>query len=202
MKFFLSLLGFMTMSIFASDWAFANDWRDWVAQGQMLPETPYLWVSVSEQKMFYKQQDQVLATYPISTAEKGIGNRSGSLQTPVGLHRVAERFGAGAALGTWFKARQSTGRIVEILTEPKKADGDYVTTRILWLQGLEAGVNQGRDAEGNVVDSYRRYIYIHGTPEEGLIGQPASHGCIRMLNADVIELFEKVPTGTLVYIAR
>lgn len=196
MKIFLSLLCFMTMNIFASDW------RDWVAQGQMSPDAPYLLVSVSEQKMFYKQQDEILATYPVSTAEKGVGNHSGSLQTPLGLHRVAERFGEGAAIGTWFKGRQSTGRIVEILTEPKKADGDYVTTRILWLQGLEPGVNQGRNTEGIVVDSYRRYIYIHGTPEEGLIGQPASHGCVRMLNADVIELFEKVPTGTLVYIAR
>ncbi len=187
--------------IIAMNASFANDWRQWVADGQLLPEMPYLWVSVSEQKMFYKQKDTILVSYPISTAEKGIGNRSGSLQTPLGLHRVAERFGEGAALGTWFKARQNTGRVVEILTEPKKAGGDYVTTRILWLQGLEPGINQGHDAAGNVVDSYRRYIYIHGTPEEGLIGQPASHGCVRMLNADVIELFEKVPVGTLVYIA-
>jgi lipoprotein-anchoring transpeptidase ErfK/SrfK len=189
------------LALFAMSHSFASDWRQWVAEGRMLPEMPYLWVAVSEQKMFYKQQDKILATYPVSTAEKGIGSRAGSLQTPMGLHRVAERFGEGAALGTWFKARQSTGRVVEILTEPKKADGDYVTTRILWLEGLEPGINQGRDAQGQVVDSYRRYIYIHGTPEEGLIGQPASHGCVRMLNADVIELFEKVPVGTLVYIA-
>jgi len=101
-------------------------------------------------------------------------------------------------LGAIFKARQNTGRIAQILTgADERSTADNVTTRILWLDGLEPGVNKG----GNV-DSYERYIYIHGTDEEGRLGNPASHGCIRMRNADVIDLFNRVDEDTLVVITQ
>lgn len=111
----------------------------------------------------------------------------------MGLHRVAEKIGEGAAVGAVFLGRKPTGEVVL----PGSADPgrDAITTRILWLEGLEDGLNAG-----GTVDTRSRYIYIHGTPHEGQIGSPASRGCVRMRNADVIELFERTPTGTHVLI--
>jgi lipoprotein-anchoring transpeptidase ErfK/SrfK len=154
-----------------------------------------LLVSVAEQKLYVYRNHTLHAEYRISTATKGTGSKKGSDKTPLGAHRVSERFGDGARPGTIFKARQNTGKIADIITEDKDIPQDYVTTRILWLDGLEKGKNKG----GNV-DSHSRYIYIHGTPEEGLIGRPASHGCIRMYNKDVISLFNMTPLDSLVYI--
>jgi len=116
----------------------------------------------------------------------------------LGAHFIREKFGDNAPLGTQFKGRQSTGYIPPILSSPEQtSDDDYITSRILWLSGLEAGYNQGGD-----VDSYKRYIYIHGTDEEGRLGTPASHGCIRMANQDIIDLYAEVSTDTLVYIIK
>ncbi len=154
-------------------------------------------VDVSSQMLSLYRGDQQLGSWPISTSQFGIGNRLNSQQTPLGVHRVARKIGAGAPLGTLFRARRDTGRTVTILKDDRAADGDYVTSRILWLKGLEPGVNQGPG-----VDSFHRYIYIHGTAEEGRIGRPASHGCIRMRNRDVIDLFQQVPDGALVEIRR
>jgi hypothetical protein len=118
-----------------------------------------------------------------------------SLGTPRGLHEIAERIGAGQPAGTVFKSRVPTGRhFSEIPTE--EADRfNLITSRILWLRGLEPGANLG----GNV-DSYRRYIYIHGTQREDRIGKPNSAGCILMRNLDIIELYEEVRAGDLVWI--
>ena len=135
--------------------------------------------------------------WPVSTSSYGVGSAAGSNRTPLGRHRVSEVFGAGAALGTIFEARRDTGRIATITTDDTDAEVDRVTTRLLWLEGLEPGRNRGAG-----VDSKQRYIYIHGTPEEGLIGRPASHGCIRMKNADVVELFDLVGVGTPVTIVE
>jgi len=106
---------------------------------------------------------------------------------------IAQKIGDGAPLNTIFKSRKNTGKIADI---DQQSDEDYVTSRILWLKGLEPGHNAGPG-----VDSFARYIYIHGTHEENLIGQPASHGCIRMRNQDVLELFERVQEGTEVLIS-
>lgn len=152
-------------------------------------------VDISEQKMAVFQGQQLIREYRISAATKGAGNQAGSDQTPLGAHRIAEKLGDGAPLGAIFKARRDTGTVADIITQPIDVPTDHVTTRILWLDGLEPGKNKG-----GKVDSKNRYIYIHGTPEEGLIGRPASHGCIRMYNAEVIELYNLLPTGTLVYI--
>ncbi len=151
-------------------------------------------VDVRSQWLYLFESGELVGHFPVSTAERGVGNREGSLQTPLGLHRVDEKIGAEAPRGMIFRGRQPTGELAEILEGPdERAARDDVTTRILWLQGLEPGVNQGGD-----VDSKQRYIYIHGTPEEGRIGRPASHGCVRMTNADVITLFDRVQEGALV----
>jgi lipoprotein-anchoring transpeptidase ErfK/SrfK len=153
-------------------------------------------VDAAAQKMLLVENGKQVGEWVISTAEKGIGSTKGSDQTPLGAHRIAEKIGAGAALGTIFKSRQNTGQLVEILTAPNAdSPDDYVTSRIMWLDGLEPGVNKG----GNV-DSHERFIYIHGTGEEGRLGKPASHGCIRMRNKDVMDLFDRVRENTLVYI--
>lgn len=154
-------------------------------------------VDVGKQSMSIYQGDQKLGEFPVSTATKGVGSKAGSDKTPLGAHRISQKFGDDARKGTIFQARQNTGAIADIITEPKDIPTDYVTTRVLWLDGLEPGKNKG----GNV-DSQSRFIYIHGTPEEGLIGKPASHGCIRMKNDDVIKVYQLLDTDTLVYIGE
>jgi len=118
-----------------------------------------------------------------------------SLGTPVGLHAIADRIGAGQPPGTVFKGRVPTGHHFSELPE-HNSDSNLITSRILRLRGLEPSVNQGGD-----VDSYSRYIYIHGTNHEDRIGRPASAGCILMRNLDIIELFEEVRSGDLVWIS-
>ena len=144
------------------------------------------------------QRMYLVEGWVISTAANGTGSEKGSDKTSLGLHKISEKIGDGAPLGAIFKARQNTGKQVEILTAPgADSKDDYVTSRIMWLEGLEPGVNKGGD-----VDSKERYIYIHGTGEEGKLGTPASHGYIRMKNADVINLFNRVDENTLVYITQ
>jgi hypothetical protein len=128
--------------------------------------------------------------FPCSTSRFGIGQTEGSNGTPLGLHRIVEKIGAGLMAGTVFKSRQVAGHT----SQPAFADAK-ITTRILWLEGLEPGFNRG----GNV-DSHMRYIYIHGTADQKSIGQPASHGCIHLADADLIPIFELLPGGTLVWI--
>lgn len=152
-------------------------------------------VEVAAQHLSLYRAGERVGQWPVSTSEFGIGNRRNSQRTPVGVHRIARKIGDDAPLGTLFRARRNTGRTVTILEDDRRADGDYVTTRILWLEGLEPGINKGPG-----IDSFERYIYIHGTAEEGRIGRPASHGCVRMRNRDVIDLFDQVPAGTLVEI--
>ena len=150
-------------------------------------------VDPSQQRLWLLASGAPVASWPCSTSRHGLGCREGSHRTPVGLHRVAEKIGEGAAVGAVFLGRKPTGEVVL----PGSADPgrDAITTRILWLEGLEDGLNAG-----GTVDTRSRYIYIHGTPHEGQIGSPASRGCVRMRNADVIELFERTPTGTHVLI--
>lgn len=155
-------------------------------------------VDATTQELLLLEAGQVAGRWVISTAEAGLGSRKGSNQTPLGVHRLAQKIGDGAPLGTVFKARQNTGRVAKILTAPGARSGeDNVTTRVMWLDGLEPGLNKGGE-----VDSYQRYIYIHGTDEEGRLGAPASHGCIRMRNQDVADLYERVREDTLVVIAQ
>ena len=156
---------------------------------------PMILVDISEQELYVYNKKNLKKLYPISSAAKGAGNEMDSEQTPVGIHIVKEKFGKDAPFGSIFVGRQATGEIADIVHAPIDYRNDHVTSRILWLSGLEEGKNK----LGNV-DSYQRFIYIHGTAEEGLIGRKASHGCIRMLNKDVIKLFDQLSTGSLVYI--
>jgi lipoprotein-anchoring transpeptidase ErfK/SrfK len=152
-------------------------------------------IDISEQRLYLIQNSTVKASYAVSTSKYGEGSIENSLKTPLGYHIVKEKIGEGAKKNTIFKSRINTRRPAEIIKEYKDSDDDFVTSRIMWLDGQEEGKNKGGS-----VDSYRRYIYIHGTHEEGLIGSKASHGCIRMFNADAIELFDRIEIGTKVLI--
>ncbi len=153
-------------------------------------------VSVDQQKLWHFRGSD-LETYVVSTARAGRGCVQDSQQTPTGLHRVCEKFGEGAAPGMVFKARQATGKLASEWPTP---EDNLITSRILWLDGLEPGHNQGADAMGRVVDTRRRFVYIHGTNQADKLGQPNSHGCVLLSDADVIRLFEQVPVGTPVLI--
>jgi len=149
-----------------------------------------LTVSIANQTVSLFEQNKLVKQSPCSTSRFGIGQIEGSQQTPLGLHRIAEKIGAGKRAGTVFKARQVVGHT----SQPEFADAK-ITTRILWLEGLEDGFNRG----GNV-DSHARYIYIHGTANQSSIGKPASCGCIHLADADLIPLFDLLSSGTLVWI--
>lgn len=157
----------------------------------------YMYVSVKYQRLYLIVNDSTIRKYSISTAKKGIGCKANSNKTPSGLHTIKRKIGEDVPFGGILESRMYTGKVAKILTEKKNASRDYVTTRIMWLQGEEPGLNKGRN-----MDSYNRYIYIHGTPEEGFIGEPASHGCVRMKNKDVIELFSLVDEGTPILILK
>jgi hypothetical protein len=154
-------------------------------------------VSVSEQRLFLYERGKRKKEYPVSTSRFGVGNRDGSHMTPLGLHRIIEKIGANVPAGTIFKARRPTNRIARIYKSKITLPYDLVTTRILRLEGLEPGVNKGFG-----IDTLQRYIYIHGTHEEGMIGRPASIGCVRMTNEDVIDLFNEIPENSLVLIVE
>jgi L,D-transpeptidase YbiS len=139
----------------------------------------------------------VLQWWPVSTASKGAGEVSGSYCTPRGEHVVRAKIGAGQAENTVFVRRRPTGECYSADLEAANPDRDWILTRILWLSGCEPG----RNRLGNV-DTMRRYIYIHGSPDSAVMGEPGSHGCIRMRNADIVELFDRVPVGTLVTISE
>ncbi len=155
------------------------------------PHEPYLVVSVEAQTLFVCREDTIVERYDCSTSRFGNGNRENSLKTPLGIHRIREKFGAGAPPGRVFRDREDTGEDWD-----HKQNGDnLILTRILRLEGLEEGINKGAG-----VDSYERYIYIHGTGREDRIGTPLSHGCVCLRNLDVVRLFDTVTEGTIVYI--
>ena len=142
----------------------------------------YIEVDISEQRLYLIENSLIKASYPISTSKYGEGSIENSFKTPLGEHSIKEMIGEEAEINTIFTSRINTKRSATIINQFEDTDNDYVTSRIIWLDGEEEGFNKG----GNV-DSFQRYIYIHGTHEEGLIGTKASHGCIRMFNYDVIE---------------
>jgi lipoprotein-anchoring transpeptidase ErfK/SrfK len=152
-------------------------------------------VDLRAQRLELREGSRVVAAYPVSTSAKGAGEREGSEQTPRGLHEIRAKIGARAPSGAVFVERRPTGEICTLEMVQAEPQRDWILSRILWLRGREVGKNRLGE-----VDSMRRCIYIHGTPDEASIGTAASHGCIRMRNADVIELFDLVGAGTLVEI--
>jgi len=158
----------------------------------LTPTKHVLIVNVATQSVSLFADGKLVRKMPASTSLFGIGQVEGSNCTPLGLHRIAEKIGDGERPGTVFKSR----RVIGHTSSPEFAEAK-ITTRILWLEGLEPGFNHG----GNV-DSHARYIYIHGTADQRSVGGPASHGCIHLADGDLISLFELLDSGTLVWIVE
>jgi hypothetical protein len=152
-----------------------------------------LLVRIGVSTLQFYRQDNLVKSYAVSTSRRPPSNVKNSLGTPRGLHEIAERIGGGQPAGMVFDSRVPTGRHFSELPDP---EAGLITTRILWLRGLEPGVNLGGD-----VDTYERYVYIHGTSREDRIGSPQSAGCVLMRNLDIIELYDEVRAGDLVLIA-
>jgi len=147
------------------------------------------------QKVKQLKNHQVNKSYSISTALKGIGQNKNSFQTPIGTHYIRAKIGKGLPALSIFEVRRPTGRIWNKEDSESHPNQDWILSRILWLSGKELGVNRLGS-----VDTMQRFIYIHGTPDESQLGKPFSHGCIRMANDDVIELFDLVSAGTIIHI--
>ncbi|OED42481.1 hypothetical protein AB833_06925 [Chromatiales bacterium (ex Bugula neritina AB1)] len=154
----------------------------------------WLLVEIETQQLRYFEQLEETSRFPVSTSWRGAGCRNGTFCTPLGWHRVVKKIGDGCKPGTIFSGRVA-GAVASSLKSD--ADDDLITSRILWLDGLQPGYNRGGE-----VDSRSRYIYIHGTTQEHLIGRAESHGCIRMRNDHVIELFDQTKVDVPVYISQ
>jgi L,D-transpeptidase YbiS len=154
-------------------------------------------VSIAEQRLQLREAESVLMDVAIATAKNGPGERYGSECTPRGWHQIRAKIGAGAELNTVFKGRRPTGEIYSPALRQRFPGRDWILTRILWLSGLEPGKNRLGD-----VDTMRRYIYLHGCPDEDELGVPGSHGCVKLRNTDVVRLFDQVDIGTRVYIGE
>jgi lipoprotein-anchoring transpeptidase ErfK/SrfK len=154
-----------------------------------------LFVGANRQKMYLIMNNELVRTFDVSTSKYGCGQEYASKRTPLGLHKISAKIGKNFPIGGIIIGSVYTGKIAPIETNPISTGVDELTTRALKLTGTENGLNKGGKN-----DSHRREIYIHGTPEEGLIGTPASHGCIRMRNKDVIELFDLVKENFYVLI--
>lgn len=161
-----------------------------------MSDKKHIEISIAEQTLRLFEGDHCSHSYPVSTARNGAGERENSFCTPRGAHLIAEKIGAGARVGAVFVGRRPTGEIYSPDLRQAAPDRDWILTRILWLAGIEDGRNRGGD-----VDSYNRYIYIHGAPDDVEMGVPGSRGCIRMRNNDIIELFEQVTVNTPVLIS-
>ncbi len=153
-------------------------------------------VSILQQTLTVFDGTQILAHFSISTAANGAGCQKNSGCTPTGQHIIRAKIGEGAPISSVFVGRRATGEICSPELMAEFPNRDWILTRILWLSGTEVGVNRLGD-----VDTMQRYIYIHGTPDAVALGQPGSHGCIRMRNTDVIALFNMVPVGTPIHIS-
>jgi Uncharacterized protein conserved in bacteria len=153
-------------------------------------------ISITNQELILRDDSGVIKTYKISTSKFGEGSTENSFKTPLGKHEIKKMIGKDVIIGGRFIGRVHTGEVFPIYSDQEiYVKEDVVQSRILWLSGLEDNINKGIG-----VDSFARYIYIHGTPEEWLLGNKASKGCIRMSNKDVIELFDKVHEGMIVNI--
>lgn len=152
-------------------------------------------IDIAHQRLSVYSAGQLLQDYAISTAKNGIGQENGSGCTPVGEHTIRVKVGADSPIGTVFVGRRPTGEVFTPELAALYPNRDWILTRILWLSGREPGLNRC-----GTVDTLRRYIYIHGCPDDASMGVAESHGCIRMRNEDVIDLFDRVRVGTVVRI--
>ena len=153
----------------------------------------FIYVDINKQKLFLLDNRVTIKKYNISTSKRGVGNKSNSLQTPEGLHKIKSKYGQGVPIGGILDHRKFNGEIASINLDTTSTAIDIICTRVIRIIGLEDGVNKGGD-----VDTYIRKIYLHGTNEEGLIGKESSHGCIRMKNQDIVDLFDRVNKDMLI----
>ena len=160
-----------------------------------MTDEPYIEIDLSSQQLTWLGGQDEMRCYPVSTAKNGAGELLDSECTPRGRHRIEEKIGAGEQANTVFVGRRPTGETYDPQFGADNPSRDWILTRILWLGGTEQGVNSGGKC-----DSKSRYIYIHGTPDETEMRIPGSRGCVRMRNADIIELFDLVEVGTRVEI--
>lgn len=163
------------------------------------PTHNILVVDTKQQKLVILEKNIIKKSYTISTGKRGVGQRINTFRTPQGLHRVNEKIGAGVPRYGIFHRRQYIGAA----WKPQKRQAhkkDYICTRILRLEGLQPGLNKGKDRLGRVIDTETRAVYIHGTTMEWKLGQPSTKGCVHMSADDVIKLYNEVPEGTLVWI--
>lgn len=158
-------------------------------------DTKSIEIDLSSQVLLLKSGTGIIKSYPVSTARNGPGEKQDSECTPRGRHVIAGKIGAGCVPNTVFVGRTPTGELYTPELRRQFPERDWIVTRILWLRGCEPGINQGGEQ-----DTYRRYIYIHGAPDDVSMGRPGSRGCIRMRNSDVVELFDLVETNTEVMI--
>ena len=163
------------------------------------PADRWLAVRIATQTMQLFRGSELVRSYVISTSKRPPSNVKDSLGTPRGLHAIAEKIGADQPPGMVFKSRVPTGRHFHELPDAE-THPNLITSRILWLRGLESGVNQGVNAAGESVDTHARYVYLHGTNHEDRLGTPQSAGCVLMGNLDIIALYDEVRTGDLVWI--
>jgi len=152
-------------------------------------------IDIAKQELCLLQGDSLLASYAISTAKNGVGQKMGSECTPVGQHIIRAKIGGKAPENTVFVGRRETGEIFSEALRKQNPDRDWILTRILWLSGTEKGKNRAGE-----VDTMRRYIYIHGCPDGDSFSSPSSHGCVKMRNKDIIALYENVEAGIRVFI--
>jgi len=152
-------------------------------------------ISISQQRLYLINHDRIIRSFPISSSSYGEGQTQNSFKTPLGSHEIKTKIGTNVDKYQYFVSRELIPQQVNIIHDAIDSEDDFITTRIMWLTGLIDGFNKGES-----VDSFNRFIYIHGTHEEGLIGKKASHGCIRMLNHDVLELYDIIPAKTAVNI--
>lgn len=155
-------------------------------------------IDTSTQQLIAYHQHNEICRYLVSTAKNGIGQTMGSYCTPLGRHRIAQKIGENLPIGSVLVARTPTGEIYHEALAQSHPKRDWILTRILWLAGCQYGKNKGLDDTGANCDSFERHIYIHGTPDSEPMGIACSHGCIRMNNHAIIELFERVDTQTIV----
>ena len=152
-------------------------------------------VNIADQRLLLTEDDNIVFDVAVATARNGAGEVFGSECTPRGAHYIRAKIGAGCPENTVFVGRRPTGEIYSQAMRREHPNRDWILTRIMWLCGLEPGKNRG----GNV-DTMRRYVYIHGCPDDDAMGIPSSHGCVKMRNRDVVELFDRVQVGTSVMI--
>jgi lipoprotein-anchoring transpeptidase ErfK/SrfK len=154
-------------------------------------------ISIPDQTLELTEDGKAIRCYPVSTSKNGVGEKNGSFCTPRGRHIIRAKVGTDAPVNTVFIKRRPTGEIYDAELGGRFPGRDWMLTRLLWLSGCEPGFNRLGD-----VDTMRRYIYIHGSPDTAIMGKPGSIGCIRMHNSDIVELFELVEAGTPVEIAE